>query len=174
MFWHKSKSYEVESGIPAIFPRLWRYCLVLTASHDRADDLAQSVCLRALQKADQYQKGSELDRWLFRIAKNMWLNEVRAEVVRQGGGLHPIEEVELPDRADNSPEWNIINKDLLSGVLALPEAQRMVVALVYIEGYSYKEAAELLNIPIGTVMSRLSVARGSLSQRFKHYQSNAV
>ena len=144
MFWHHRKGCEVENGIPAVFPRLWRYCLMLSASPDRADDLAQSVCLRALQKAQQYQPGTDLDRWLFRIAKNMWFNELRSDAIRQGGGLHSIEELDIPDRVDNNPEWNMINKDLLLGVLALPEAQRMVVALVYIEGYSYKEAAELL------------------------------
>ncbi len=174
IFWRKQQHNEVEKGLKELFPRLWRYCLVLTASSDRADDLSQSVCLRALQKSKQYQSGTDLDRWVFRIAKTMWFNELRADAVRQGGGLQVFEELDLPDTVNINPEMGMINKDILVGVLALPEAQRIVVGLVYIEGYSYKEAAELLNIPIGTIMSRLSAARASLSKRFKHYQSDVV
>ncbi len=173
MFWHKNNDKEIKQAVTQLFPRLWRYCLILTASKDRADDLAQSVCLRALQKASQYQAGTTVDRWLFRIAKNMWFNELRAEAVRHGGGLQTIDEYELEDTLSD-PAAATINRDVISGVLTLPEAQRVVVGLVYIEGYSYKEASDILSIPIGTVMSRLATARSHLSSRFKHYQYDAI
>jgi len=72
--------------------------------------------------------------------------------------MAPLDELELADNSEN-PERFTMNKEIVLGVLSLPEAQREIVALVYIEGYSYRETADLLEIPIGTVMSRLSAAR---------------
>ncbi|MFK8035915.1 MAG: RNA polymerase sigma factor [Hyphomicrobiales bacterium] len=145
-----------------MFPRLWRYCLVLTGAKDRADDLAQMACLRALEKADLFQPGTKLDRWIFTIAQRIWFNELRKQAVRTGGGLAPVEEIDLPD-TKNDPETNLLAREVLLQVMGLPEAQRVTVMLVYVEGYSYKEASGILDIPIGTVMSRLSAARKKLT-----------
>ena len=153
---------EVESGLQPLFPRLWRYCLVLTGKRDGADDLAQAVCLRALEKSHLYQAGTQLDRWIFRMAHNTWINEIRKNSVRTGAGVFAIEDIELPDENPN-PETNLMTRQVLSLVMELPETQRETVLLVYVEGYSYREAAETLDIPIGTVMSRLSAARGKLT-----------
>ena len=164
--WGKKSSYElVREGITPLYPRLWRYSLVLTGNRDTADDLAQAACLRALDKAAQFQPGTHLDRWMFTITHRLWINELRKTAVRTGGGLMPIEEIDLPDtKAD--PEMNLLSREVLLKVMALPEAQRSTVLLVYGEGYSYREASELLEIPVGTVMSRLSAARGKLVQEF--------
>ncbi len=164
--WGKKSSYDlVRDGIPSIYPRLWRYSLVLTSNRDTADDLAQAACLRALDKADQFQPGTHLDRWMFTITHRLWINELRKNAVRTGGGLMPIEEIDLPDtKAD--PEMNLLSREVLLKVMALPEAQRSTVLLVYGEGYSYREASELLEIPVGTVMSRLAAARSKLVQEF--------
>lgn len=149
--------------MPEVFPRLWRYAVALTGRRDWGDDLAQTTCLRALDKADQFEAGTHLDRWMFRMAQRIWLNELRSRKVRTGGGLVPVEEIDLPDKSPNA-ETNILARDVLNKVNALPEAQRQAVFLVYVEGYSYKEAAEMMEIPIGTVMSRLAAARKRLSQ----------
>ena len=179
MFWKKSPQREVEEGLQALFPRLWRYCLLLTTLTDRADDLAQSTCVRALEKSNQFTSGTSLDRWVFRIAKTIWFNELRAEVARQGGALSPKESAERSDHRDplalvddyqSKSDLIGMNKDVLKGLLALPEAQRITVALVYIEGYSYKEAADILEIPVGTIMSRLATARVKLAERFTDYR----
>ena len=162
----KSSYDAVREGIEPLFPRLWRYCLVLTGDKERADDLAQAACLRALEKADQFELGSHLDRWMFRMTQNLWVNELRKQAVRVGGGLAPIEEAELVD-GKLDPEMSLLNREVLLGVMRLPEAQRTTVLLVYVEGYSYRDAAMVLNIPVGTVMSRLSVARGKLVQEFR-------
>ena len=82
--------------------------------------------------------------------------------MRRGGGLLPVEEIELPDTAP-SAEANIFARQVLSKVSELPEAQRACVMLVYVEGFSYAEAAEVLDVPIGTIMSRLATARGKVS-----------
>ncbi|HQF30231.1 MAG TPA: RNA polymerase sigma factor [Hyphomicrobiales bacterium] len=154
-------------GLKAVFARLWRYCLVLTGSRDRADDLAQLVCVRALEKAAHFTPGSHLDRWLFRMAQRVWFNELRSDAVRRGGGLASVDDVDLPDHGAD-PEASLMAREVLREVLTLPEAQRFAVALVYVEGYSYKEAAEILDIPIGTVMSRLAAARTRIAGRFEH------
>ncbi len=115
-----------------------------------------------MEKAEQFQVGTHLDRWAFRIAQTTWLNELRSRKVRTGGGLVPVEETDLPDMTAGT-ETNIHAREVLSQVNALPEAQRQAVFLVYVEGFSYREAADTMDIPIGTVMSRLAAARKSLS-----------
>lgn len=147
-----------------MFPRLWRYALVLTSNKDAANDLAQATCCRALEKANSYQAGTHLDRWLFTMAHRMWLNEVRASAVRRGGGLQAVEDIDLPDPGPDA-ETNIFAREVLRTVNALPEAQRSCVLLVYVEGFKYAEAAEILGVPIGTVMSRLAAARRTVVAR---------
>ncbi|TNJ45568.1 RNA polymerase sigma factor [Phaeobacter sp. B1627] len=141
-----------------IYPRLWRYCLAQTGKRDRADDLAQKTCLRALEKHESYQVGTHLDRWLFRMAHRLWLNEIRATAVRTGGGLVALEETEIPDSSVTAEE-NIFLSEVFTKIGALPEGQRVVVLLAYVEGFTYQETADTLGIPIGTVMSRLASAR---------------
>lgn len=152
----------VAAGLPAIYPRLWRYCYVLGGSKDAADDLAQATAARALEKADTFKEGTHLDRWIFTIAKRVFLNDRRAMKVRLGQGVIPIEDAGLADQSADA-EMNISVAEVLSHVNALPPAQSEAVLLVYVEGFSYKEAAATMDIPIGTVMSRLSAARKTLS-----------
>jgi RNA polymerase sigma-70 factor (ECF subfamily) len=105
---------------------------------------------------------TRLDRWVFRIAQTIWLNDLRAAKIRRGKGMMQPEEADLIDPAA-SAELTLYLAQVLSGVMELPEAQRMVIFLVCVEGYSYKEAAEHMGVPIGTVMSRLAAARARLS-----------
>lgn len=157
-FLKKSALAEIRAGIGPLYPRLWRFCLVQTGRRDRADDLAQATCLRALEKHESYQAGTHLDRWLFTMAHRLWLNELRAQAVRQGTELVALEDTELPDTGVDA-ETNIFHREVFAKIGALPEGQRMVVLLVYGEGLTYREAADMLDIPIGTVMSRLAAAR---------------
>jgi RNA polymerase sigma-70 factor, ECF subfamily len=146
-----------------MLPRLWRFCHVLTGDRAAADDLAQAACMRALEREYQFQPQTRLDSWLFRIAQSVWFNQRRADRVRRGGGLVPAEDAGLVG-ASSDAETNIFLTQVLSQVMALPEAQRVTVVLVYVEDYSYQEASEVLGIPIGTVMSRLAGARSRLAQ----------
>lgn len=152
----------MRDGLEEVFPRLWRYCLAQTGQRDWANELAQMTSIRALEKAHLFDPETHLDRWLFRMAHNLWLNELRARRVRQGGGLVPVEDVDLPDTS-SSTEVNILAREVFSFIEQLPEAQRVTVLLVYVEGFRYAEAAEVLEIPIGTVMSRLAAARKRLT-----------
>lgn len=147
----------------------------MSGSRDIADDLAQAACLRAIEKANQFQPGTHLDRWVFRIAQRIWLNDLRAAAVRRGTGVVSVHETDLPNDVagtNMTAEANIFVTEVLTQVAGLPEAQREAVMLVYVEGFSYKDAAEILAIPIGTVMSRLAAARGKLKKEMGHSASD--
>lgn len=153
---------QVRRGLAEIWPRLWRYCVVVTGNPERAGDVAQDACLRALDRADQFEAGTNLDRWVFRIAQRLWLSELRSEAVRRGGGMAPIDAMDLPDPGPDA-EGMLYGQQAMVEVMRLPEAQRVTVLLAYVEGYKYREVAEILDIPVGTVMSRLAAARSTLA-----------
>ena len=152
----------VRSGLEAHLARLWRYGVALSRSRDTAEDLVQATCVRALERADQFVPGTRLDRWLFAILRSIWLNEVRSRQVRLGQGQVEAEIALTVDGAEEI-ETNISAAQVLREVARLPDAQREAVLIVYVEGYSYREAAELFDVPIGTIMSRLAAARQALT-----------
>ena len=127
-----------------------------------AEDLVQATCLRALERSSQFAIGTRLDHWLFSILRSIWINQLRAQRIRTGQGLVDPEEVLITDGAQQI-KTNILAAQVLKRVLGLPEAQRETLLLVYVEGLTYQEAADVLNVPIGTVMSRLAAARLKLS-----------
>ncbi len=154
---------EVRAGLQPNLARLWRFGLVLSGARDVADDLVQATCVRAIERADQFQAGTRVDRWLFSILRSIWLNELRSRRVRQGGGFVDASQALVFD-GGHEVETNILAAHVLREVGGLPEAQREAVLLVYVEGLSYREAAEVLAAPIGTVMSRLAAARLTLGK----------
>ena len=123
--------------------------------------------MRALARVAQWQPGTRLDSWMYRIAQNIWLNRMRARKVRGVSvGLETAEEISGSDGRKVVES----RQDLaaVSAAMAeLPEDQRTLVALVCIDGLSYKEAAEITGTPIGTVMSRLARARRELHARLQ-------
>ena len=157
----KKNVTAVRADLSGLMPRLWRYALVLLGNRTDAEDLAQATAIRALERAQQFQTGTRMDRWCFSILSSIWKNELRARSVRRGQGLVPAEDAGLV-AADNR-DVNILARQVFTQIMQLPEAQRETVHLVYVEGYSYAEAAERLDIPIGTVMSRLATARRALA-----------
>jgi len=154
---------EVRTALASQLVRLWRYGLVLAGRRDVAEDLVQATCLRALERAHQFEPGTRIDRWLFSILHSIWLNEVRSWRIRQGEGIVDPEEVLTIDGAEQV-ETNVLTGQVLREVQALPEAQREAVFLVYVEGMAYREAADILHVPIGTIMSRLASARATLGK----------
>jgi RNA polymerase sigma-70 factor, ECF subfamily len=150
---------EVRAGLEPSLARLWRYALVLSKARDAADDLVQATCLRAIERADQFAPGTRIDRWLFAILRSIWLNEIRSQRIREGGGFVDAEDALISDGA-REMETNIT----ASTIGGLPEAQRETILLVYAEGYSYAEAAVALRVPIGTIMSRLAAGRAALAK----------
>lgn len=158
----QSSRNAVSTGLPETLTRLWRYALVLSGNRDTAEELVQATCVRALERAHQFTPGTRLDRWVFSILHSIWLNEVRARKVRMGQGLVDADAVLVYDGLKYT-ETNISARQVLREVQDLPEAQRETVFLVYVEGMTYREAAGLLAVPIGTVMSRLAAARAKLA-----------
>ncbi|HWK47067.1 MAG TPA: RNA polymerase sigma factor [Stellaceae bacterium] len=152
----------VRVGLRGLLPRLWRYGLVLSGRRDVAEDLVQATCLRALERAGQFEPGSRLDRWLFAILHSIWLNDLRSRRIRLGQGFVEAETALTLDGA-SAMETHILADQVLRRVAALPEAQRKTVFLAYVEELTYREVAEVLGVPIGTVMSRLAAARARLS-----------
>jgi RNA polymerase sigma-70 factor (ECF subfamily) len=154
----------VRAGLQAHLARLWRYGLVLSGRRDVAEDLVQATCVRALERNAQFQPGTHLDRWLFSILHSIWLNEERARQIRQGAGFVDPETSLTVDGA-RQMEAGLMAAQVMREVQRLPEAQRDAVFLVYVEGMAYREAAEVIGVPIGTIMSRLAAARDTLGRR---------
>jgi RNA polymerase sigma-70 factor, ECF subfamily len=158
----RSETVDLRTDIIAILPRLRRYCMAISRSQDAGDDLCQATVERALSRADQFEHGSRLDSWMFRIAKNIMIDAARRTKTR---GV----EIEIDDSfsivGDDGVQIVEGRSDLARArmaMAALPDEQRTLLALVVIEGKSYKEAAEILDVPMGTVMSRISRARRAI------------
>ena len=156
---------EFRRELVALVPRLRRFALGLAGNSADADDLVQAACEKALKNRDQFLPGSRMDSWMYRIIQTGWLDLRRRQGVR-GAAVDP-DDAHLSDegKAANLPEDRLMLAQVRRAMAALPEGQREVLALVAIEGLSYRETAETLNLPIGTVMSRLSRARESLIPR---------
>ena len=154
---------EVRARLESSLARLWRDALVLSKARDAADDLVQATCLRAIERADQFMPGTRIDRWLFAILRSIWLNEIRSQRIREGGGFVDAEDALISDGV-REMETNITASTVLRAVSRLPEGQRETILLVYAEGYSYAEAATALGVPIGTIMSRLAAGRVALAK----------
>ncbi|MGM9487590.1 RNA polymerase sigma factor [Ideonella sp. YS5] len=156
-------AFSLRDEIAALLPRLRRFGRQLTGHREDADDLVQLAIERALNRSAQWQAGTRLDSWLFRIMQNAWIDELRARR-RQGEVLIVDDEAaaEVGSGASDAPLDAIAVR---KAVALLSEEQRAVVALVLVEGLPYKEAAEALGIPIGTLTSRLARAREALQAR---------
>ena len=158
---------ELRTRMVELLPRLRRFAVALTGDLDQADDLVQEACMRALSRVEQWQPGTRLDSWMYRIAQNLWLDRMRAKKVR--GEQVDVESAE----ALAGPDGRVVVESRLTlnavsaAMAQLPNEQRLLIALVCIDGLSYKEAAEITETPIGTVMSRLARARRELHARLE-------
>ncbi|MEW6340689.1 MAG: RNA polymerase sigma factor [Paraburkholderia sp.] len=159
---------DLASELPQMLPRLWAFALRISGDRHDAEDLVQRACVRALERAHQLQPGTSPLSWMFSIVHSAWINEVRARNVRSRSGMDWDDAFleTVPDPNTRTPEQNVMDGQIVSAVQRLPEAQRAVMLLVGVEGLSYSEAAEVLNVPIGTVMSRLSRARQAIGALF--------
>ena len=159
----------VRAQMIAVLPRLHRFALLLTGSRADADDLVQATCERAITRLDGWVRGTSLDRWLFKIAHNLHRNHRRDQanrlrLVTEHGQTQEF----LDDGARRAEAWTEL-QEVRVKVQALPEEQRIVLTLVAIEGFSYQEVADLLEVPVGTVTSRLARARDALRAAFASY-----
>lgn len=158
-----NKGSERQQMLDAL-PHVRRFAVSLSRCRADGDDLLQATVERVLKKG--VPEDVDMRKWMFRICKNVWIDEIRARQVRQ----RAVEgqDITIHDRPESETE--IMDKLKLAQVTEamneLPDEQRTVLSLVAIEGYSYKDAAEILETPIGTVMSRLARARKNLAAQF--------
>ena len=149
-----------EDALISLLPRLRRFAHSLTGNLADADDVVQLGCMKALRGRAGWPPGTRLDSWLFRILQNTWRDELRRQKVRPEG--HSVElETDLPDELDRLGDRATLAA-VRQAMQRLPEEQREALALVSVEGLPYAEAAELLGVPIGTLMSRVARARQRL------------
>src|SRR5436309_4002447 len=147
------------SLVEAEIPRLRRYARALTRDAVRADDLVQNCLLRAVAKQHLWQYGTDLRAWLFTILHNQNVNDVRRSV-REGITVELGEAPQLTVESNAVPSLKL--RDLERAIGKLPAEQREVILLVGLEGMAYEEVATVLNVPVGTVRSRLSRGRDQL------------
>ena len=154
-------SVRFSDQLIAVLPRLRRFARGLSGSVADADDLVQAACERALARQHQFQEGTRFDSWMFRIVQTIWIDQVRARDVRKEDG--DIAEDRLgSDEPARRVEARLALNEVRRALDHLPPDQRAALLLVTVEGLSYKEAAEALQVPVGTIMSRLSRARIAL------------
>lgn len=159
-----SSLQQVRDQIVALLPRLRRFGRAITRHPSDADDLVQIAIERALLRYEQWRPEAPFHSWMFGIMRNAWIDEARARG-RQGKVLVP-EEAGL-DVPDNASEAQLRMLSVQRAMATLPEEQRLAVALVLVEGLSYKEAAEALDVPIGTLTSRLARGREALQKQLE-------
>jgi len=148
----------------AMLPRLRRFARGLTGTAADADDLVQAACERALTRTHQFQEGTRFDSWMFRIAQTIWIDQLRSRNIRKEAsedeGMHvgsdePVRRVEA----------RLALQEVRSALGELPLEQRAALLLVTVDGLSYKEAADIAEVPVGTIMSRLARARIALQAK---------
>ena len=155
---------DLRQALTAVLPRLYRFGLALTGSRHDADDLVQSTCERVLRHAGKMDEVTRLDAWLYEIMRNLWIDEMRHRSVRRHDELEAADGVIGEDgQATVDGRFNLAA--VRKAMSQLPDTQRTVLILVCVDGLSYKQAAQVLGIPMGTLMSRLSRARQDLHQR---------
>jgi RNA polymerase sigma-70 factor, ECF subfamily len=153
-----------QERIIALLPRLRRFARNLVRAPHDADDMVQIAVERALKRQDQWNSGARLDGWLFKILRNAWIDEMRSRG-RQAKIFMPEEAGEQVGVRSIDREIDRLSVD--AALSRLPEDQRLAVSLVLVEGLAYKDAADVLDVPIGTLTSRLARGREALQEMLR-------
>jgi RNA polymerase sigma-70 factor (ECF subfamily) len=159
-------STSISDQLIAVLPRLRRFARGLTGSAAEADDLVQAACERALTRAHQFQEGTRFDSWMFRIAQTIWIDQLRSRNTRK----EVVEDEALhvgSDEPSRRVEARLALQEVRAALAQIPAEQRMALLLVTVDGMSYKQAAEVANVPVGTIMSRLARARVALQAKLE-------
>ncbi len=153
---------DLSEQLVELIPRMRRFATGLCGSTDRGDELVQAACERLLRNKDRLRADTRLDSWLYQVIRNLHIDGIRAQSVRDRSAREMQQSAEL-HVANNSPmESHMMLHEIEAAMGLLSEEHRAVLMLICVEGLSYKEAASVLQIPIGTVTSRLIRARKAL------------
>ena len=150
------RTADLNEELVTLLPRLRRFARALTRNVHDADDLVQLAIERALARKDQWKRDSPLVTWVFGILRNAWIDELRSRARAQRMFAAAPAGQDVGDSGQSDQAELLCVQDALA---RLPEEQRLAVALVLIEGLSYKEAAHVMDVPIGTLTSRLARGR---------------
>jgi RNA polymerase sigma factor (sigma-70 family) len=153
---------DLKRELAALLPRLRRFARALTGSAADADDLVQASIERALRSADQWRSGAKPDAWMFTIMKHAWIDEIRTRTASAKVLAPEADALNAASDGAQTMEARLHARAVQAVVATLPDEQRLAVALVFVEGLSYREAAEVMETPIGTVTSRLARARATI------------
>ena len=153
-------SFEDQLG--ALLPRLRRFAHALSRNSADADDLTQAAIERALLSKAQWQAGTRLDSWCYRIMRNLWIDTARARARKEKMEAPPEEAESVGEDPREAMGAAVDLKRVMAAMERLPDEQREIVALILIEGFGYREVSEMLGLPIGTVSSRLVRGRIAL------------
>ena len=151
-----------ESQLAELLPRLRRFAHGLSRDAADADDLTQAAIERALNSRDQWQPGTRLDSWAYRIMRNLWIDTVRSRSRKAAHEAPEEEGLNVGEDPRNRMDESLDLKRIMAAMERLPNEQREIVALILIEGFGYREVSEMLGLPIGTVSSRLVRGRTAL------------
>src|SRR5437763_12725312 len=151
-----------EDQLAALLPRLRRFAHALSRNPADADDLTQAAIERALRSKAQWQLGTRLDSWCYRVMRNLWIDTARSRVRKEKMEAPPEEAERVGEDPREAMHASLDLKRIMAAMERLPDDQREVVALILIEGFGYREASEMLDLPIGTVSSRLVRGRTAL------------
>ena len=155
-------SLSFDAELAAVWPRLRRFAHALARNSADADDLAQMAAEKAFKPFSQFQPGTRFDHWMFRICRTVWIDMIRSRTRRAAREVAAEEGQNVGFDPHPAVEASIDLHTAMAAMQRLPDEQREVVALILVEGFGYREAAEILNQPIGTVSSRLARGRQAL------------
>lgn len=155
-----------------LLPRLRRFGAALAGSNDEGDDIVHAAIERALSRSGQWQPGTRLDSWMFRIMQNIWKDRRRRLRTDREKQTLEMAATDLAIDGQRVTETSLMLTRAREQFARLSDDHRMVLALVVIDGHSYQEAASLLEIPIGTLMSRLYRAREALREMIETNNSS--
>ena len=155
---------DIRAQMVALLPRLRRFAAALTGSVADGDDLVQDTVERALKNLHQWEPGTRLDNWMFRIAKNRFIDTRRSHK-RSGVVAGAVPEDAPGAAADGAraADARLMLADVARALKDLPEEQRQALLLVSVDGFSYRDTADILQIPVGTMTSRIARARDALA-----------
>lgn len=155
-----TKTFDAE--LAPVWPRLRRFAYALARNAADADDLSQMAVEKAFRSFGQYQGGTRFDSWLFRICRTVWIDQMRAQARKSAYEAPPEAGEGVGHDPQPATEAGIDLNHAMAAMQQLPDEQREVIALILVDGFSYREAAEILGQPIGTVSSRLVRGRQAL------------
>lgn len=158
-----SFSDTLNQRLRRLLPRLRRFAYSLTLNLADADDLTQATVERALTRNVPQGDDEALLRWMFRVCRNLWVDELRSRRVRGLDDPDPADVDAQSGDGEATLTGALAASEVQAAMAKLGEEQRAVLELVAVEGYTYREAAEVLAVPVGTVMSRLARARKQLA-----------